>query len=70
VALEKNPVSLPALLARKSSLPPFTGVGVRFAAAGFLRALAMEANITPPLTAINGKDHFIEPSSRMPCVLE
>src|SRR5277367_5642907 len=34
---------------------PFTGVGVRFAAAGFLRALAMEANITPPLTAIYGK---------------
>jgi hypothetical protein len=33
---------------------PFTGVGVRFAAAGFLRALAMEANITPPLSVLYG----------------
>jgi len=34
---------------------PFWSVGERFAAAGFLRALAMRANITPPLTDIYGK---------------
>jgi hypothetical protein len=31
---------------------PFSSVGERFVAAGFLRALAMEANITPPLTVL------------------
>src|SRR5450631_230354 len=34
---------------------PFTGVGVRFAAAGFSRALGIKANITPPIMVLNGK---------------
>src|SRR5271163_3241773 len=45
---------------------PFTGVGVRFAAAGFSRALAMEMNITPPLTALNGKVYGLLRKARLP----
>ena len=53
------------LLRRPGRTFPFTGVGARFAAAGFLRALAMEANITLPLTALYGKDADVgEPSHK------
>ena len=35
---------------------PFWSIGVDFAAAVFLEALGMEANITPPLSVLYGKD--------------
>ena len=35
---------------------PFWSIGAAFAAAVFLGALTMEANITPPLSVLYGKD--------------
>src|SRR5580700_2549477 len=42
------------LLRRLERTFPFSSIGARFAAADFLDAFAIEANITPPLSALYG----------------
>jgi hypothetical protein len=44
------------LLRRLERTFPFSSIGARFAAADFLDAFAIEANITPPLSALYGKE--------------